>query len=90
MAPSPCPKCGAVLVRAHRRWHERWHVRVVKRCTSCGERFVYPHVPGSRQTPPRLGRMVLIGFVFLVLVVAGPALVISLLPSPEGGSVIQE
>ena len=84
MAPSPCPECGAVLVRARRKWHERWRVRVVKRCTGCAVRFEYPHVPGSRPTDPRVGRLVLIGLVFLVLVVIGPALVISMLPAPEG------
>ena len=84
MAPSPCPECGAALVRARRKWHERWRVRVVKRCTGCGVRFEYPHVPGSRPTNPRLGRQMLIGVVILVLVVLGPVLVISMLPTPEG------
>ncbi len=90
MAPSPCPECGAALVRAHRRWHERWRARAVKRCTACDLRLVYPHVHGSRPGDPRLGRAVLLGFLFLVLAVFGPVLVISMLPAPEGGVVIEQ
>jgi hypothetical protein len=94
MAPSPCPECGAALVRARRRWHERWRVRVVKRCTRCGVRLVYPHVHGSRPNAARLGRIALLGLVFLLVAVAGPALVIYVLPAPDtamgGGAVIDE
>ena len=82
-----------MLVRARRGWHERWHVRVVKRCTGCGMRLIYPHVRGSRPNTARLARIALLGLIFLLVAVAGPALVIYVLPTPDtamgGGTVIE-